>query len=163
MYAQDNDEMLPTAATVWGKLDLPPKIYQCPTVKLTQSYAYSPRCDAMALGDLPNPSATWVTADGDAEGFDLRHNGKPVSSYLDGHAELSYPYVVFTPINANAPCYTPYLVGHTIDGSGLSAPVNSGDAMSANSWPTHTATANPASSPSTNQRFHLFSADESLF
>jgi prepilin-type N-terminal cleavage/methylation domain-containing protein/prepilin-type processing-associated H-X9-DG protein len=150
LYAQDHEELLPAAATVWDDVALPAKVLQCPTAgaKAARAYAYSPRCAGQALGDISSPSAAWATADGDADGFALRHSGKPIASFVDGHVELTFPAVVFTPVNATGPSNpATYLIGHTIDGSGLAREINSGEAIATSDWPTHVATANPANPP----------------
>lgn len=100
MWAQDNDEMLPPADTVWQNLDLNAKILICPTAGKVKrnGYVYNAFVADKPLGDASfegNESHIIVTADGSAAGniavkrrdVDLRHNGKAIAAFLDGHAQ----------------------------------------------------------------------------
>ncbi|MHB0939487.1 MAG: type II secretion system protein [Armatimonadota bacterium] len=100
MWAQDNDEMLPPADTIWQNLDLTPKILICPTAGKARrnGYVYNAFVADKPLGDASfegNEAHIIVTADGSGVGniavkrrdVDLRHNGKAIAAFLDGHAQ----------------------------------------------------------------------------
>ena len=105
MYAQDNDDMLPPAATVWQKLALPPMTLICLTkgMKYPNAYVYNSALDGVAQGTFNDPGSVLVTADGvhaatsspltydniayNATDYDLRHTGRMVASFLDGHVD----------------------------------------------------------------------------
>ncbi|GEM_PF-629882 len=103
MYAQDHDETLPGADTVWIATSLDKGVLICPTAgrTVTNGYIYNIGLDGKALGDFPNPSATIMNADGDSAtgllpniGYDntqinTRHSGYAIGSFLDGHAVQS--------------------------------------------------------------------------
>ncbi len=111
MYAQDHDELLPTADTFWGALSIDRGVLKCPTKsRLANGYVYANRVAGKALGELPSPETTAVTGDGAtttiqpanntfdatydgvaylAADYDAgRHGGKMIASFLDGHQEL---------------------------------------------------------------------------
>ncbi len=109
MWAQDHDELLPEAATVWGDLNLDKGVLICPTAgkKLVNGYVYSNDIAGKALGEIANPSAQYLTADGQhlpapmetatspnvaystADIAATRHSGKFIAAYVDGHAGRS--------------------------------------------------------------------------
>jgi prepilin-type N-terminal cleavage/methylation domain-containing protein/prepilin-type processing-associated H-X9-DG protein len=99
MFAQDHDETLPATGTVWNDLNLDAGILVCPTKgKATpNAYGYFVGCSSQSLGAVPDPSAAYLTADssstvnvinipGDVE---MRHSGKCILGYLDGHVGVS--------------------------------------------------------------------------
>jgi prepilin-type N-terminal cleavage/methylation domain-containing protein len=111
MYAQDNDETLPTAAGVWTSIGIDAKILVCPTTGDTQpiGYSYNNYMSAVALGDVDSPTQATLTMDGFTntsadpslvssplqntfyvEG-DLNkvHGGKAIESYVDGHVDMA--------------------------------------------------------------------------
>jgi len=107
IYAQDNDELLPPASSVWTKLTLPSGVVTCPSLvkKAANSYVYNGALDGMAIGKLSDPPSILVTADGQhaatntpvtyanvaysSADYALRHTNKMIASYLDGHVTLS--------------------------------------------------------------------------
>jgi prepilin-type N-terminal cleavage/methylation domain-containing protein/prepilin-type processing-associated H-X9-DG protein len=91
MYAQDHDELLPTADTVWGAISLDKGILQCPTAgsKIPIAYVYDDKLSGMALGEVPSASDMFVTADGTNGNVERRHGGKLICSFVDGHAEIT--------------------------------------------------------------------------
>jgi prepilin-type N-terminal cleavage/methylation domain-containing protein/prepilin-type processing-associated H-X9-DG protein len=100
MWSQDHDEMLPVADTAWQDLELLPKLLVCPTAGKNRGngYVYNAFVADKPLGDASfegNESHIIVTADGSGAGniavrrtdVDLRHNGKAVAAFLDGHVQ----------------------------------------------------------------------------
>jgi len=100
MWAQDNDEMLPPADTAWQNLELTPKLLVCPTAgkKLRYGYVYNAFLADKPLGDesfegteahiiafadaVPGKTVAFKRAD-----VALRHNGKAIAAFLDGHVQ----------------------------------------------------------------------------
>jgi len=100
IWSQDHDEMLPSTETVWQDLDLPPKLLICPTAGKTRGngYVYNAFVADKPLGDASfegNEAGIIVTADGSGadnialrqRDVDLRHHGKGIAAFLDGHAQ----------------------------------------------------------------------------
>jgi prepilin-type N-terminal cleavage/methylation domain-containing protein/prepilin-type processing-associated H-X9-DG protein len=100
IWAQDNEEMLPPADTAWQNLELTPKLLVCPTAgkRLANGYVYNAFVADKPLGDSSfegNEAHIIVTADGSGVGnvavkrrdVNLRHNGKAVAAFLDGHVQ----------------------------------------------------------------------------
>ncbi len=103
MYAQDNNELLPSTATIWGSIGLDRGVLICPTAgtKIANGYDYDSLVAGVALGEIKTPENTAMTMDGvsttatgqDANAFygsaniDKRHGGKAIFSFADGHAE----------------------------------------------------------------------------
>jgi prepilin-type N-terminal cleavage/methylation domain-containing protein len=109
MYAQDNDETLPAAASVWTSIGIDAKILVCPTTGDTQpiGYSYNNYIGGEALGDVDTPTQATLTMDGftytaatnvssalqntfyvEAD-LNKVHNGKAIESYVDGHVDMS--------------------------------------------------------------------------
>jgi prepilin-type N-terminal cleavage/methylation domain-containing protein/prepilin-type processing-associated H-X9-DG protein len=107
MYAQDNDELFPSAASAWQSLQLPANVLVCPTAgkTLKNGYVFSVGIAGAALGTFEDPSAVLMTADGrhaaaslansydniaySAIDYDRRHNGKLMAAFVDGHVTLT--------------------------------------------------------------------------
>lgn len=106
--AQDNEERMPAAETVWSELALPPEVLACPAAdQQPNGYLYAFRLAGRRLARFTAPQATLLTVDGEyappaADGTspniwytleDLRprHHGRYVASYLDGHAAMHAP------------------------------------------------------------------------
>ena len=109
LYAQDNDEMLPDAATAWQKMGLPAQVFVCPTLgnKVPNGYVISSGIVSQALGTFTDPTSMMMTADGahaatnatvpptynnvaySAADYSLRHTNRLVASFVDGHVSLS--------------------------------------------------------------------------
>lgn len=92
MYAQDNDEALPDANSVWGAINVDKGVLVCPSLASKPlAYIYDEHVAGMALGNFNTPADDWVTADGRNDKIDKRHSKKPIASYLDGHVVLGVP------------------------------------------------------------------------
>ncbi len=99
MFAQDHEETLPTSTTVWKDLSIDQGVLVCPTKgkSYPNGYGYLASNDGTSLGDIPDPAATYLTADTtnttknllvvDAD-IDKRHSGMVVCSYGDGHVSV---------------------------------------------------------------------------
>jgi prepilin-type N-terminal cleavage/methylation domain-containing protein/prepilin-type processing-associated H-X9-DG protein len=106
LYAQDNDETLPGAASIWQAIKVEAGSLVCPTagVRVKNGYVFSNDASSLALGDAPAPEEFLLTADGlhtattspvvtydnvaylKAD-YAFRHSKKFIASYLDGHVE----------------------------------------------------------------------------
>ncbi len=95
MYAQDHEEMLPPAATIWQDIKIDPGALICPTLgkSTPNGYGYNAPINGAAIGSLGDPSTVVVVADsigtnniisywGD---IDLRHSSQAIYAYADGH------------------------------------------------------------------------------
>jgi prepilin-type N-terminal cleavage/methylation domain-containing protein/prepilin-type processing-associated H-X9-DG protein len=107
MHAQDNDEMLPPAKSAWAQIYMSTGLTICPTKgkRVANGYVMNNALCDQALGDFSDPTAMLLTADGQhtattlpvtyanvaygQRDFDLRHAGKLIASFLDGHVERS--------------------------------------------------------------------------
>jgi len=104
MYAQDHDELLPTYNAVWGAIGLDKGVLICPTAgkKLTNGYVYNNVVSGVALGEIVDPTAVLLTADGITTSVtdeknvaflpgdvDMRHAGKYIGGYVDGHVDIT--------------------------------------------------------------------------
>jgi prepilin-type N-terminal cleavage/methylation domain-containing protein len=103
MYAQDHEETLPASATVWQDVKVDVKILQCPTAikNLYITYIYNENVSEASLGDatrIPDPTTTFITADGIKGNVELRHFFNAIFSFVDGHvASLSqFPFAIGT-------------------------------------------------------------------
>jgi prepilin-type N-terminal cleavage/methylation domain-containing protein/prepilin-type processing-associated H-X9-DG protein len=101
MYAQDHEELLPAAATVWGDIAMDAGVLVCPTKgrKTRNGYVYNALYAEDALGDIPVPTNASFLGDGVGDAaapnvatsythFEKRHGGKLVVGYVDGHVAL---------------------------------------------------------------------------
>jgi prepilin-type N-terminal cleavage/methylation domain-containing protein/prepilin-type processing-associated H-X9-DG protein len=120
MYAQENDEKFPTAATFWSDINVPAQVFVCPTKKtLPNGYGYSNLLSGKSLGDLgSDPTKVTLVADAVTQNvgaawpstppttrannimysgadFDYRHDKKVIASYADGHVELTGKPLVY--------------------------------------------------------------------
>jgi prepilin-type N-terminal cleavage/methylation domain-containing protein len=78
MYAQDHEECLPPADSVWQAVKVDKGVLICPTAKINISYIYNIEISDASLGDatlIPDPTTTWLTADGITDMVELRHSG----------------------------------------------------------------------------------------
>jgi len=111
LYAQDHDEMLPDAASMWGAISVDKGVLKCASKsRLANGYLYSNKVAGLALGKIDHPETEAVTGDGahaatgattaigdtydnvayKSTDFDSsRHGGKLIVSFLDGHVELT--------------------------------------------------------------------------
>ena len=100
IWTQENSEMMPATATVWSDINVPAKMLLCPNVKEQgNGYGYNKAVGGIALGLIPDPSGTTLTADcTETAGntlvlgtdVDMRHGLKnsAIMSFVDGHVEL---------------------------------------------------------------------------
>jgi prepilin-type N-terminal cleavage/methylation domain-containing protein/prepilin-type processing-associated H-X9-DG protein len=110
MYSQENEEKLPPVASWLTSINVPDKMYDCPTSEnrgniSKPDYGYNAMCDNLALGDAGRTDQLILTADGGttssatapyvpfaiyrASDISLIHGAKAVISYADGHVETS--------------------------------------------------------------------------
>jgi prepilin-type processing-associated H-X9-DG protein len=100
MYAQDHEELLPTADAVWGGIGMDKGVLVCPTAgtKILNGYAFNANLSGIALGEITNPTGTAVVGDSLAADnlaytgpgdLDMRHGGKVICAFSDGHVEIS--------------------------------------------------------------------------
>ncbi len=111
MWAQENDEKLPAAATFFTDINIASAVLVCPTKKtLSNGYGFPYYLGGKSLSEAgSNHSAVTLVADtvtknvGTTYGsttrannliyskndFDLRHDKKTIVAYLDGHVELT--------------------------------------------------------------------------
>jgi len=118
MWAQDNNEALPTAATYWTAVSVPSKVLQCLTAgsSITNAYCYNNAVAGKTLQQVGDASGTVLTCDGahallNAGGaftyrdasfpanylnvayspadIAYRHGNAALASYVDGHVELN--------------------------------------------------------------------------
>ncbi len=104
MFAQDNNELLPDAASVWGSINIDKGVLICPSAgtKIKNAYLYSGYIAGKALGEVSSPSTEMLLGEGthtastaypgDNVAYLMsdivkNHNGKFVQSYLDGHVD----------------------------------------------------------------------------
>ncbi len=98
MYAQDNNELLPTADNVWGAINLDRGVLICPTAgtKIKNGYGFDGNIAGLALGELPSPENVIMSADAVVScnnilylptDVDARHSGKGIVACADGHVE----------------------------------------------------------------------------
>jgi prepilin-type N-terminal cleavage/methylation domain-containing protein/prepilin-type processing-associated H-X9-DG protein len=102
MFAQDHEETLPIATTVWGEVELPVKLLRCPSVstKTGNTYGYNERLSGLALGDITDPTKALMLADSDQSAnlllrmmdITLRHMNKALCAYADGHVAITDTY-----------------------------------------------------------------------
>jgi len=134
MYAQDHDELLPSADTVWGAIGMDKGVLICPTAgkKLANAYDYNSFISGSALGEITAPSSTMMTCDGisgtgtgqvantayNGSQIDLRHGSGAILSYVDSHVELTKdpPF----PFMSNITCWLNADKGVTVVNGGVS-------------------------------------------
>ncbi len=97
MYAQDNNELLPTTDAVWGSLNMDRGVLICPTAgtKVLNGYGYGAAVAGKALGEITDPSGTMIVTDGGNSSniitspadVNFRHSSKTVMAFVDGHVE----------------------------------------------------------------------------
>jgi prepilin-type N-terminal cleavage/methylation domain-containing protein len=91
-FAQDHDETLPDANTVWQDVNVPPKLFVCPTAaSLRSGYLYNVGLSNQALGSITDTVNTHLTVDGRNGMVDTRHTGRALASYVDGHIDVFVP------------------------------------------------------------------------
>ncbi len=114
MFVQDHEETMPQSSTVWQDLNVDAGILICPTKgkSVPNGYVYSALVAGQAMGQIPTPDQTMLTADGisstkiskpknvayGSAQFDPRHSGKWVQAYADGHVAMTNVTPDFLPI-----------------------------------------------------------------
>ncbi len=104
MYCQDHEETFP-GETVWSDIEIDPGALVCPTLgkNTPNGYVYSAQLSARSMGDISDPTAAVLSADGrhdatattaanvayDYGDYDARHSGKWIASFIDGHVEAT--------------------------------------------------------------------------
>ncbi|HEX2951612.1 MAG TPA: prepilin-type N-terminal cleavage/methylation domain-containing protein [Armatimonadota bacterium] len=109
IWAQDNNEKIPDAATVWNDLQLSGKVLICPTKgpKTANGYVYSSFITGKSLGDITEPTLEVLSADGldnpqtvdgvevhnilcQPSDVEFRHAQQSafLASFVDGHVQL---------------------------------------------------------------------------
>jgi prepilin-type N-terminal cleavage/methylation domain-containing protein/prepilin-type processing-associated H-X9-DG protein len=112
MYAQDHEETLPLAQSVWSDIKVDPGVLVCPTAgkNIPNGYCYYRKVGGMSMGEAGDPTSQIVTMDGihaaglvnstyntynqiayNVNDMSLRHSGKCIASYLDGHVDVGNP------------------------------------------------------------------------
>jgi prepilin-type N-terminal cleavage/methylation domain-containing protein len=100
-WAQDHDELLPPASGWVSALELTRPAVDCPSSRHRGSYAapdyaFNQSVAERALGEIPFPTEMLLLADAtpvsagiladSGHDLDLRHQGRALGSYVDGHA-----------------------------------------------------------------------------
>ncbi len=114
MYAQDHNELLPTADQFWGSISMDKGVLICPTkgTKVANGYVYNNFAAGKALGEITDVTGTMITADGNSSSTagafpnvaytytdveSTRHGGKAIVSFADGHGEITanmpFPFI----------------------------------------------------------------------
>ncbi len=102
MFAQDHEESLPNTNTVWTDIKVEPGVLVCPTKGKSQTigYNYYFFAGGQSIGTFDDPTSKLLTFDGNISStgdnigkflsdFDLRHSGKMIASYADGHVNAT--------------------------------------------------------------------------
>jgi prepilin-type N-terminal cleavage/methylation domain-containing protein/prepilin-type processing-associated H-X9-DG protein len=102
LYAQDHEEVLPSAEEVWGVIGLDRGVLVCQTAgkKVLNGYGYDSKVSGVALGDILQPDSTFLCVDASSKaGSPLnvvyektqvaqRHGNKAIAAYADGHVAV---------------------------------------------------------------------------
>jgi len=101
MYAQDNDSLYPEKTAVWAAINFPPGSLICPTYgkRFRNGYGYCSAVSEKSVSDpsLGQPQSIGLVADSTntdhiitrLADYALRHSGKCVVGYADGHVEAT--------------------------------------------------------------------------
>jgi len=116
LFAQDHDETLPSADTVWGDLSLDKGVLVCPTAgkKLANGYFYNGgpngfHLSGRALGEYGNPSFTMLTADGLVNAVPVDWEVSTSPGFLVGHTTSE---AIATTRHGGNACIVSFLDGH---------------------------------------------------
>jgi prepilin-type N-terminal cleavage/methylation domain-containing protein/prepilin-type processing-associated H-X9-DG protein len=117
MYAQDHEETLPSAETVWKDIAVDAGITKCPTkgAAVPNAYVYVASLSGASSGDFLDASKMMMVADGtsspvagkipnicyNGSQLEARHSGKWIAAYLDGHVDAVLTTPDFLPIKYN--------------------------------------------------------------
>lgn len=105
LWAQENDEKLPGSENWFTTVGVPAKVLRCGTAgkNVSNAYVYHNYLDGKALASIIDPTAIWLSADGQhastgADNFvsvayanddiDKRHDKKVIASFVDGHVAI---------------------------------------------------------------------------
>ena len=137
MYCQDNDEILPTADKVWSLLPLPPATLVCPTkgTDIANAYVYNTYVGGVALGDISDLTTAPLVADGQTlkkngalsnvayqiSDLALRHNGKIIMAYVDGHVAMGLAPISLD-VNAQNVTFTAGALSNYVNANNTSSP-----------------------------------------
>jgi prepilin-type N-terminal cleavage/methylation domain-containing protein len=141
MYAQDHDEMFPTAESFWGAISLDKGVLKCPTKsRLANGYCFANGLSGKALGEVADPTAWAITGDGvgtvtenvfkTGADVDSRHANKAstafLASFVDGHVEMTtdtacfFPVTVVGELKTNATSKISLVYNPAVIGTGVS-------------------------------------------
>ena len=109
LYTQEHDETLPLVSDIWSNLKLSTGVLKCPNkAGVANGYVYNADLSGLGLGQLPDPTGTFFTADGAhaanaaavppeyanisykrSDVDTTRHNGNNlIASFADGHVDI---------------------------------------------------------------------------
>jgi prepilin-type N-terminal cleavage/methylation domain-containing protein/prepilin-type processing-associated H-X9-DG protein len=109
MYTQENEEKLPPVTGWLTSINVPDKMFDCPTSEnrgnvSKPDYGYNATLDNMALGEIGSPSSLMLLADGGTASTatapfkpfaiyrisDLNrcHDSAAITAYVDGHVDI---------------------------------------------------------------------------
>ncbi|HEY3376039.1 MAG TPA: prepilin-type N-terminal cleavage/methylation domain-containing protein [Armatimonadota bacterium] len=102
MYTQENEEKLPPCASWTTTINVPDKIFDCPTAEnrgtsSNPDYGYGWWMDGKALSDFGAPDGIPMLADSATSVFHgpyaaaLRHDGMACYAFVDGHVTAAKP------------------------------------------------------------------------
>ncbi len=110
MYAQENNELLPPAASWMSALGLAAKVYKCLDNTAANGYGYHTLLDGQTLGSFNTVDPTIITVTADtsnvsnppliatATDVNPAHSSKAIYSFLDGHVGYGVDSTGATPI-----------------------------------------------------------------
>ncbi len=96
IYAQDNNEIMPTTDVAWSAINIDRGVLKCPTAaRIANGYAYNYLIGGKSMGEIKDPSSAFFTVDSTsadnvwrtAADTATRHNGKAQFGYADGHVD----------------------------------------------------------------------------
>jgi len=143
MNAQENEEIFPACDTYWGSLGVPDKMMFCRSKgkDVAISYVYNSYLAGKSLGEVGDPTAILLTADGshtadsptgtvanvlysqaDIDG--TRHAGRFIVSFVDGHVETRTVVPVVDPLLPIADSLSVYLAADMLPSMADGTPVN---------------------------------------
>lgn len=99
IWTQENDEKLPTSTDFWSVIQVPAKVFICPTKgkKQANGYGYNANYAGLTLGEIESPTTAVIIADAQPDynimrvwlDVDKRHSGKVIFACADGHVEMA--------------------------------------------------------------------------
>ena len=101
-FTQDNNEIMPVKTTVWSSIGLSGKVLTCPDApQIGQGYDFISAMSGATLSSILDATAAAVSADGVVDSttglyaaenqndLAMRHLGKIIASFADGHVALT--------------------------------------------------------------------------